>query len=203
MVLPLQFLKETPSQTAGPYVHIGMTPNLFDIQGVIPEDLGGKIVQDGVKGERIGITGRVLDGGGNAVSDCVIELWQADANGIYNSPAEHRSGADPKCIGWGRQATDDDGRFSFETIKPGQVPAPGGALMAPHVTLWIVARGINIGLQTRMYFSDEDAANAKDPILAKARMIGREQTMIGRREGDTVSFDIHLQGENETVFLDI
>lgn len=202
-MLPRDYLKETPSQTGGPYVHIGMMPNLFDINGVIPEDLGGDIVLEGVKGERITIKGRIVDGGGNPVFDCVVELWQADANGIYNSPMEHRSGADPKCIGWGRQSADDNGEFAFETIKPGPVPAPGGGLMAPHVTLWIVARGINIGLQTRMYFSDEEAANAKDPILGKARMIGRDGTMIGKRDGDIVTFDIYLQGENETVFLDI
>ncbi|RDE09722.1 protocatechuate 3,4-dioxygenase subunit alpha [Pelagibacterium lacus] len=203
MVTRLDYLKETPSQTAGPYVHIGMTPNWSGISGVIPEDLGSQVVTDGVKGERITVAGRVVDGGGNPVSDCVVEIWQADAGGIYNSPAEHRTGADPHCIGWGRQAADENGRFVFDTIKPGAVPAPNGGFMAPHITFWIVARGINIGLQTRMYFSDEADANRKDPILAKARMIGRDGTMIGQREGDSVTFDIYLQGENETVFLDI
>jgi protocatechuate 3,4-dioxygenase alpha subunit len=75
--------------------------------------------------------------------------------------------------------------------------------MAPHVTLWIVARGINIGLHTRMYFSDEEAANAQDPILNRIEHRVRVPTLIGKREGDTVTFDIHLQGENETVFFDI
>ncbi|WMT85446.1 protocatechuate 3,4-dioxygenase subunit alpha [Pelagibacterium sp. 26DY04] len=201
MVRPFDYLKETPSQTAGPYVHIGMTPNLYDINGVIAEDLGKSVVSD-VKGERITVKGRVIDGGGNPVFDCVVEIWQADANGIYNSPAEHRTGVDPNFVGWGRQAAGGNGEFSFETIKPGPVPAPGGGFMAPHITFWIVARGINIGLMTRMYFSDEHEANGKDPVLAKARMIGRENTMIGRRDGDTVTFDIYLQGENETVFLD-
>lgn len=202
MVRPFDYLKETPSQTAGPYVHIGMTPNLYDINGVIAEDPGKSVVSDGVKGERITVKGRVIDGGGNPVFDCVVEIWQADANGIYNSPAEHRAGVDPNFVGWGRQAAGANGEFSFETIKPGAVPAPGGGFMAPHITFWIVARGINIGLMTRMYFSDEQEANGKDPVLARARMIGRENTMIGRRDGDTVTFDIYLQGENETVFLD-
>lgn len=203
MVKPLDYLKETPSQTAGPYVHIGLTPNDSDINGVIAEDLGLEIVSDGVKGERITVKGRVIDGGGNAVIDCVVELWQADSNGIYNSPAEHRSGVDPNFIGWGRQPSDDKGKFSFETVKPGAVPVQGGGFMAPHISLWIVARGINIGLHARMYFSDENEANKKDPVLAKARMIGRDHTMIGKRDGDIVTFDIYLQGENETVFLDV
>lgn len=202
MIKPFDYLKETPSQTAGPYVHIGMTPNLYDIGGVIPEDPGLQVVSEGVKGERITVRGRVIDGGGNPVFDCVVEIWQADANGIYNSPAEHRAGVDPNFSGWGRQAAGTNGEFSFETVKPGPVPAPGGGSMAPHITFWIVARGINIGLMTRMYFSDEQDANAKDPVLAKARMIGRENTMIGKRDGDTITFDIYLQGDNETVFLD-
>lgn len=203
MVTKLPYLKETPSQTAGPYVHIGMTPNWGGIPGVIPEDLGTIVIRDGVKGERITIKGRVIDGGGNPVSDSVVEIWQADANGLYNSPAEHRAGADPNCLGWGRSAVDEAGAFTFETIKPGPVPAPDGSLMAPHITFWIVARGINIGLHTRMYFSDEDTANATDPILKRARLIGRDGTMIGQRDGDTVTFDIYLQGDKETVFLDI
>ncbi|HWJ87209.1 MAG TPA: protocatechuate 3,4-dioxygenase subunit alpha [Pelagibacterium sp.] len=203
MTRPIEYLKETASQTAGPYVHIGMTPNEYDITGVIAEDPGVTVISDGVKGERITVQGRVLDGAGKPVFDCVVEIWQADANGIYNSPAEHRAGVDPNFSGWGRQAAGENGEFSFETIKPGPVPAPGGGFMAPHITFWIVARGINLGLQTRMYFSDEDAANKGDPILAKARMVGRDHTMIGSREGSTVTFDIHLQGESETVFLDI
>lgn len=196
-------LKETPSQTAGPYVHIGMTPNWSGITGVYPEDLGLEVIKDGVKGERITVNLRIIDGGANPVTDCVVEIWQADAGGIYNSPAEHRGKADPNFIGWGRFPADEDGRLSFETVKPGAVPGPNGTMMAPHITLWIVARGINIGLMTRMYFSDEEAANARDGVLAKARMIGRDKTMIGKREGDTVTFDIYLQGENETAFLDV
>ncbi|WP_196260085.1 protocatechuate 3,4-dioxygenase subunit alpha [Pelagibacterium limicola] len=196
-------LKETPSQTAGPYVHIGMTPNWSGITGVYPEDPGLEVIKDGVKGERITVNVRVIDGGNNPVADCVVEIWQADANGIYNSPAEHRGKADPNFIGWGRFPADEDGRLSFETIKPGAVPGPKGAMMAPHISMWIVARGINVGLLTRMYFSDEADANAKDGVLAKARMSGRDKTMIGKREGDTVTFDIYLQGENETAFLDV
>ncbi|WP_417582163.1 protocatechuate 3,4-dioxygenase subunit alpha [Pelagibacterium sp.] len=202
MFKPLEYLKETPSQTAGPYVHIGMTPNNCEITGVIPEDLGLQVVSEGAKGDRISVVGRVIDGAGSPVIDCVVEIWQADANGIYNSPMEHRSGGDSHFSGWGRQPANANGEFAFETIKPGSVPYANG-MMAPHITFWIVARGINIGLQTRMYFSDEEDANSTDPILSKARMLGRDNTMIGRRDGNTVTFDIYLQGENETVFLDI
>jgi protocatechuate 3,4-dioxygenase, alpha subunit len=203
MSKPLDYLKETPSQTAGPYVHIGMTPNEYDINGVIPEDLGLRVVSDGVKGERINVKGRVIDGGGNPVADCVVEIWQADANGIYNSPMEHRSGVDPNFSGWGRQPVGSNGEFAFDTIKPGPVPVASGGVMAPHITFWIVARGINVGLQTRMYFSDEEEANKTDLVLAKARMIARDKTLIGQRDGNIVTFDIYLQGENETVFLDV
>jgi protocatechuate 3,4-dioxygenase, alpha subunit len=95
------------------------------------------------------------------------------------------------------------GECLFETIKPGRVPFPDGRLMAPHVTIWIVARGINIGLHTRMYFGDEEEANAEDPILARIEHRVRVPTLIAPRDGDTYTFDIHLQGERETVFFDI
>jgi protocatechuate 3,4-dioxygenase alpha subunit len=95
------------------------------------------------------------------------------------------------------------GEFAFETIKPGRVPFRDGRMMAPHITFWIVARGINIGLQTRMYFGDEQKANEEDPILQRIEHKVRVPTLIARAEGNTYHFDIHLQGENETVFFDI
>lgn len=203
MAQKLDLLKESPSQTAGPYVHIGTVPNFCDITGVYPFDLGSTMISDAVKGERVTITGRVIDGGGNPVDDCVVEIWQADSLGLYNSPAEHRSGADEAFPGWGRCAAGPKGEYRFETIKPGPVPGPNGTMMAPHVTFWVVARGINIGLHTRMYFPEETAANAADPVLARVRPMGREATLIGQRDGATVTFDIVLQGENETVFFDV
>lgn len=197
-------LRETASQTAGPYVHIGMTPNFSGITSVYPEDLGAALVNDKTKGERITITGRVIDGGDKPLPDCVLEIWQADAGGIYPSPVEPRGEADPNFAGWGRAAADaESGVWRFDTIKPGRVPARDGRLMAPHVNLWIVARGINIGLNTRMYFSDEEAANAEDPILARIEHRDRVATLIGTRQGDTYTFDIRLQGPGETVFFDI
>lgn len=205
MVQPLGYLKETASQTAGPYVHIGLTPNFVGINGIFKDDLGsGSLVNDKTRGERITITGRVFDGMGAPLKDALVEIWQADAQGFYNSPMETAGKADENFKGWGRcPAHMDTGEFTFETIKPGQVAFKDGRMMAPHVTLWIVARGINMGLHTRMYFSDEEEANAQDPLLARIEHRARVDTLIGKRDGNNYHFDIYIQGEKETVFLDI
>ncbi len=206
MVQPLGYLKESASQTAGPYVHIGCTPNFVGIHGVFEKDLGsGALYNEQTRGQRITIRGTVYDGGGNALKDALVEIWQADDAGFYNSPSETRGAADPNFVGWGRSPGDmDTGEFVFETIKPGRVPFKDGRWMAPHVTFWIVARGINIGLHTRMYFPEEEAANAEDPILARIEHKVRVPTLIAKKEGDnTYRFDIRLQGEGETVFFDI
>jgi len=208
MVQKLGLLKESPSQTAGPYVHIGTAPNWVEITGVWNEDLGLVLVGPETKGERIGIKGHVYDGAGDPLKDALIEIWQADANGLYNSPQERRGRADPHFVSWGRQpAHGVTGEYRFETIKPGRVPYHDGRLMAPHITFWIVARGINMGLHTRMYFSDEEAANAECPVLARIAHKARVPTLIATRSEEnglpTYTFDIHLQGEKETVFFDI
>jgi len=204
MTQSLDRLRESASQTAGPYVHIGLTPNFSGIEGVYPHDLGATMVNDKTKGERITITGRVIDGGGSPLRDCLIEIWQADAAGLYSSPSETRGSADPNFTGWGRCPADGEtGTFRFETIKPGRVPFRDGRPMAPHISVWIVARGINLGLHTRIYFSDEDAANAEDPVLARIDPRTRVATLVAARQGSTYSLDIHLQGEAETVFFDI
>jgi protocatechuate 3,4-dioxygenase alpha subunit len=199
----LDTLKETPSQTAGPYVHIGLMPSFVGIPSD-RADLGGAMRNERTLGERITIEGHVCDGTGEPIRDCVVEIWQADAAGLYPSPSEMRGTADPNFAGWGRAAADpQSGLFRFETIKPGRVPFPDGRLQAPHVSLWIVARGINLGLNTRMYFSDEAEANAADPVLGRIEHRSRVTTLIAERRGDTYSFDIHLQGPDETVFFDI
>lgn len=204
MAQALDRLKESPSQTAGPYVHIGLTPNFAGITGVYETDLGASMVNDRTKGERIDIKLRVLDGAGKPLTDALIEIWQADAAGLYNSPSETRGTADPNFSGWGRQATDmTTGECMFRTIKPGRVPFRDGRPMAPHITVWIVARGINLGLQTRLYFGDEEAANAQDPVLKLIEHRNRIATLVAPRDGDAYTFDIHLQGERETVFFDI
>ena len=208
MVQKLEHLKESPSQTAGPYVHIGCTPNWVEITGVWDEDLGLTMVKPETRGERILIKGHVIDGSGTPLKDAMVEIWQADAEGLYNGRGEKRGTADPSFLGWGRQPTDGvTGEFRFETIKPGRVPFTDGRLMAPHITVWIVARGINIGLHTRMYFADEATANAEDPVLARIEHKVRVPTLLATRSEEgglpTYTFDIRLQGHQETIFFDI
>jgi protocatechuate 3,4-dioxygenase, alpha subunit len=207
MVHSLHRLKESPSQTAGPYIHIGATPNHSGIE-IYGGDLGQTLVGPNAKGERIIVKGHVIDGGGAPLKDALVEIWQADAAGLYNSPAEKRGQADPSFTGWGRQPTDGaTGQYHFETIKPGRAPFVDGRLMAPHITFWIVARGINLGLHTRMYFSDEAAANSECPVLARIEHADRVGTLIANRSDENGQavyvFDIRLQGEQETIFFDI
>jgi protocatechuate 3,4-dioxygenase alpha subunit len=208
MVQTLDRLKESPSQTAGPYVHIGTNPNWVEITGVWDKDLGLVLVGPETLGARIVLKGRIIDGSGTPLKDALVEIWQADAQGLYNSPQEKRGSADPHFAGWGRQPVDSvTGEYRFETIKPGRVPYRDGRMMAPHVTVWIVSRGINIGLHTRMYFGDEEAANAECPVLARVEHKVRVPTLIAPRSDEngiaTYTFDIRLQGENETIFFDI
>lgn len=200
-----EFLPETPSQTAGPYLHIGCLPNLCAIEGIYPEDLGQCPVDQSASGERIRVTGYIYDGAGAALTDALVETWQADAAGLYSSPLETRGAADPGVSGWARFGCDPQGgEFALQTIKPGQVPYADGRLQAPHISLWIIARGINIGLQTRLYFDDEAGANATDPLLNLVEPAARRQTLIASGDGNgNYRFDIRLQGDAETVFLDI
>lgn len=204
MAQQINHLKESPSQTAGPYVHIGCTPNFCGIEGVFAQDLGVSMVNEKTKGERIILTGHVLDGIKAPLTDALVEIWQADSDGLYNSPSEMRGTADPNFTGWGRQPSDmQTGQFRFETIKPGRVPYVDGRLQAPHINVWIVARGINLGLNTRLYFADEQAANEDDPFLQRIEHKVRIPTLMAERTDDGYHFDIHLQGDDETIFFDI
>ena len=200
----MKYLKESPSQTAGPYVHIGCTPNFAGIR-MYDGDLGATMKRGPVQGEEIVVTGAVHDGMGAVLMDAMIEIWQADAAGLYPSPREVRGRADPNFTGWGRSAGNPEtGLFTFDTVKPGQVPWRDGTLQAPHVTVWIVARGINLGLHTRMYFEDETEANATDPILKRIEQRNRIPTLMARKTANGVyRFDIVLQGVGETIFFDI
>lgn len=201
MVQRLDRFKESPSQTAGPYVHIGCVPNFCGIEGVYRNDLGDAMVNASTLGERITVSGTVYDGTGAALKDALVEIWQADANGIYPG-TDPRGPADPNFTGWGRKAGDyATGEWSFETVRPGAVPFPDGRMQAPHITFWVVARGINLGLQTRMYFPDVD--NSADPVLARIEHRNRVPTLIAGKTGDgAYRFDIRLQGDEETVFFD-
>ncbi|WGW05167.1 protocatechuate 3,4-dioxygenase subunit alpha [Tropicibacter oceani] len=206
MVQKVDYLKETPSQTAGPYVHIGLAPGAagFDIY---KQELGKDIAGPIANGERIRVEGLVIDGTGSPVKDVLLEVWQANADGRYAHP-EGGGPVEEGFRGWGRVITDfATGEWGFDTIKPGKTPGRNGSVQAPHINLWIVARGINIGLNTRMYFEDEAEANAQDPVLNLIEWENRRGTLIaGRSERDgqaVYRFEIRLQGDGETVFFDI
>lgn len=208
MPQPLDYLKETASQTAGPYVHIGLIPAMagFDI---FEKNFSNVLVTPTTQGERIALEGKVLDGSGAPLRDVLLEIWQANASGRYNHPADRSAAAlEQDFRGWGRAGSDlESGLVTFETIKPGAIIDKVGRKCAPHVNVWIVARGINIGLNTRLYFSDEQAANAADPVLNLIEQPARRATLIAKRAeraGKVVySFTINLQGPEETVFFDV
>ena len=202
-------MRETASQTAGPYVHIGLAPQQagFDI---FENNFGSVLTNAQTKGERIRIEGRVFDGIGTVLKDVLIEIWQANADGRYAHPADRQPGKslDENFRGWGRSCTDfDTGVYSFDTIKPGIVTGRNGRFMAPHINVWVVARGINLGLNTRLYFSDEVEANKKDAVLNVIEWEARRATLVAQRADSNGAvvyrFDIRLQGEAETVFFDI
>ncbi|WP_296226450.1 protocatechuate 3,4-dioxygenase subunit alpha [Ralstonia sp. UBA689] len=203
---------ETASQTGGPYVHIGLAPRQagFDIY---EKEFGNVLTTPDTRGERIALEGRVFDGSGSLVRDVLIEIWQANADGKYAHPADRQDKpADPTFRGWGRTGADfDTGVYRFETIKPGAVAGRGNAEQAPHICMVLFARGINLGLHTRVYFNDEAAANATDPVLGGIEWEVRRKTLIAQRterNGEVVyTFDVRLQdtpdGGAETVFFDI
>lgn len=188
--MPVEYLKETPSQTAGPYVHIGTLPAQAGLAMCHNEALNVIAAE----GERIIIEGTVHDGIGSPVKDAMIELWQANARGEVG----------PKGL-WGRAGADGaSGLWRFETVRPGALPWRNGLQQAPHVSLLVFARGINIHLHTRMYFPEDVDAHAKDPALNRIEAPARRPTLIATRKGPGhYSFDIRLQGENETVFFDM
>ncbi|RMQ43196.1 Protocatechuate 3,4-dioxygenase, alpha subunit [Pseudomonas cichorii] len=199
--MPVQLLQETPSQTAGPYVHIGLA---LEVAGNPTRELeiGNEMARPGAPGEHILLLGNVYDGNGHLIRDAFLEFWQADHNGVYDSVY----GADKPFNGFGRSATGDDGLWTLKTIKPGVVRNAAGVPMAAHINVSLFARGINIHLQTRLYFDDEQQANAVDPVLNLIEQPPRRETLIARRcsvDGQLAyRFDIQVQGEGETVFFD-
>jgi protocatechuate 3,4-dioxygenase alpha subunit len=156
----------------------------------------------GVAGERIRVSGRVVDGDGNPVNDAMLEIWQANSHGRYAHPEDTRDlPLDKGFTGWGRVVTDEDGRFRFATIKPGRVPAPDGKLQAPHLNVTIFMRGMLKHLITRIYF-DGDAANASDPVLAQVPQ-ARRGTLLARGASGDLAWNVVLQGRDETVFFEL
>ncbi|KUF10097.1 protocatechuate 3,4-dioxygenase subunit alpha [Pseudoponticoccus marisrubri] len=206
MAQKLDYLRETPSQTAGPYVHIGLAPGAAGFS-IYAQELGHDIAGPNARGERIRIEGVVIDGTGSPVKDVLIEAWQANADGYYAHP-EGGGPVEEGFRGWGRVICDfETGEWGFDTVKPGPTPGRNIGPQAPHISLWIVSRGINIGLNTRLYFEDESAANAADPVLNLIEWERRRATLLARRserDGQGVyRFDIRLQGDDETVFFDV
>ena len=154
-------------------------------------------------GTRIRIEGRIFDGDGKVLPDAMVEIWQADAEGRYASPADGRPLKSNSFRGFGRCPTDKDGGFRFETVKPGQVAGPKGTPQAPHINVGVFSRGILKRLFTRIYFADEPA-NAPDPILALVPA-DRRATLLAKPDPTKPGlyrFDIRLQGKDETVFFD-
>lgn len=191
--MPVAYSKETPSQTAGPYVHIGTVPALA---GLPPLHANPEPVLRG-EGEALLLSGHVLDGAGAPLRDALLEAYQADGAG--------RLPGQPGWRGWARMATDGEtGVWALETVRPAALPWRGGRMQAPHISLLIFARGINIHLHTRVYFPEDDAAHGSDPALMRIEQPARRQSLIASLESPGVyRFDIRLQGEGETVFFDM
>lgn len=192
----------TPSQTVGPYFAYGLTSNgRYDWNDAFSNNL----VTPDTSGERVRVEGRVFDGDGQPVPDCMLEIWQADAQGRFSDPQDKRALPNSSFKGFGRCGADANGGYAFDTIKPGTVPDPDGKPQAPHLVLAVFARGMLLQNYSRIYFGGEPA-NATDPVLALVPM-DRRATLIAQQancNGNAVyRLDIHLQGDNEMVFFDV
>jgi protocatechuate 3,4-dioxygenase alpha subunit len=181
----------TPWQTVGPFFH-----------DALPYPSGPSVAG----GERPGaflLAGRVLDGAGEPIVDALVEIWQADEHGRFvSAPGIYPEPGHDGFRGFGRSDTDRDGRFRFRTVRPGAVPTLDGDPQAPHIAMSVFARGMLRRAVTRVYFEDEQAANASDPLLA-ALAEQRRATLVATRTGDGYRFDVRIQGDDETVFLDV
>ena len=186
----------TPSQTVGPFLAIELP--WPDGSLVVPADTPGAIV----------ITGTVLDGAGQPLPDALVETWQADPDSRFDHPDDPRGAAAPATAGFrgfGRSATDAEGRYRIVTLRPGPLPAPGGGTEAPHLDVSVFARGLLDRVVTRIYLADEAEANAADPVLSAVEPSRRETLIAQPADGGPgkFRFDIHLQGDRETVFFDV
>jgi protocatechuate 3,4-dioxygenase alpha subunit len=184
----------TPSQTVGPFFH----------DALLDEDRSELVPPDHPEALRIG--GTVYDGEGEPVSDAMVEIWQANKAGRYNDPSDNRQDLplDPETFsGFGRSGTDAGGRFTVVTVKPGPVPGPDGGMQAPHIMVSVFARGLLKRVVTRIYFPDEEGANANDPVLSSVEDPGFRRSLVAHDQGDALRFDIYLQGENQTAFFEL
>jgi protocatechuate 3,4-dioxygenase alpha subunit len=191
----------TGSQTVGPFFAICLT------REDRPAPLKNVLVDGQTTGQRIRLQGKVLDGEGQPVPDALVEIWQANAAGRYHHPADTRAdlALDATFTGFGRSETDDEGRFWFQTVKPGRVPGPDGWPQAPHVVVTVFARGLLNHVVTRLYFADEPST-ADDPVLQlvpverRAALLAQPHSHGGE---PAYQFDIVLQGDGETPFFDV
>jgi protocatechuate 3,4-dioxygenase alpha subunit len=180
----------TPSQTVGPFLHIGLA--WAD---------GPDVVAAGTPGSFV-ISGTVYDGSGAAVPDALVETWQADPAGGFAHPDDPRGAPATGFRGFGRSDTDGDGHWWVRTLRPAPLPTPDGRVEAPHLDISVFARGLLDRVVTRFYFPDEPDANAADPLLATVDP-DRRATLVGTAVDGGYRFDIRLQGPGETVFLDV
>jgi protocatechuate 3,4-dioxygenase alpha subunit len=181
------------SQTVGPYFKIGLS-------WLYRTDIGA----EARSGERVRLRGFIYDGDGVPVPDALIELWQADAHGRYATTPEGQAVADAEFMGFGRIPMDKEGAYELRTIKPGRVLHGGGQLQAPHLSVSVFMRGLLKPVFTRIYFPDEPS-NATDPVLA-AVPAARRATLIarngkGKGAENELLWDVHMQGDKETVFF--
>ena len=186
-------LEPTPSQTIGPFFHDALLDR--DRSVLVPPDHQGAIR----------IEGAIYDGAGEPVPDAMVEIWQANESGRYDRPADEREDMplDTDFSGFGRSGTDAGGQFSFVTVKPGPVPGPDGRTQAPHIMVSVFARGLLKRLVTRIYFPDEERANAVDPVLSSVEDGDFRETLIASEEAGVLRFDIYLQGDEQTAFFEL
>lgn len=181
-------LPSTPSQTVGPYLHIGLTWE--DGSYVVPEGFPGAVW----------VRGQVFDGAGEVITDALVETWQADGQGHFAHPDDPRDTV-TGFRGFGRSDTRDGG-FAIHTVVPGQVPGEHGDWQAPHIDFSVFGRGMLHRVVTRLYFPEHAEAHATDPVLLQVPE-DRRDTLIADRTGDGYRFDVHVQGDRETVFFDV
>jgi protocatechuate 3,4-dioxygenase alpha subunit len=186
-------LLPTPSQTVGPFFHL-----------CLRDDVSNRLISED-DGDAVRIQGVVLDGAGDPVPDGMIEIWQANRAGRYAHPDDPREELrlEEAFTGFGRCATNEQGRYEFLTVKPGRVPDAHGVLQAPHVLVGLFARGLLKRLVTRIYFPDEQEANGHDPVLGSIADEAQRATIVARPTGSGLTFDIRLQGEGQTAFFDV
>jgi protocatechuate 3,4-dioxygenase alpha subunit len=202
---------QTPAQTVGPFFQQGLTRMRAEgsAAGASPtpaELISNVLCGEGAEGQRISVEGAVYDGLGEPVVDALIEIWQANSRGRYNHPLDlSQPSGEPGFLGFGRAASDETGAYVFHSIKPGRVPGPWGSMQAPHLNVIVAARGLARHAFTRIYFEGDELL--EDPVLSRVPA-ARRHTLLARSLGErhgvsSFRFDIHLQGESETVFFEL